>query len=150
MCLRKKPECILLENHSYLDYPTFTRITSHPARVRKPKDKAKVEAGVQLIQRWILAANKPCRRKACHCPIDHSEEQNLPLDFFKDLPVFLNRAFDSRGLMTVWLVGSALATELLAGALCGAGKPHPPAVAFCARVASAGAALKKSAVNPTI
>jgi transposase len=27
-----------------------------PARVRKPKDKAKVEAGVQLVQRWILAA----------------------------------------------------------------------------------------------
>ena len=27
-----------------------------PARVRKPKDKAKVEAGVQLVERWILAA----------------------------------------------------------------------------------------------
>jgi transposase len=26
-----------------------------PARVRKPRDKAKVEAGVQLVQRWILA-----------------------------------------------------------------------------------------------
>ena len=27
-----------------------------PARVRKPRDKAKVEAGVLLVQRWILAA----------------------------------------------------------------------------------------------
>jgi transposase len=27
-----------------------------PARPRKPKDKAKVEAGVKLIQRWLLAA----------------------------------------------------------------------------------------------
>jgi transposase len=27
-----------------------------PARVRKPRDKAKVEAGVQIVQRWILAA----------------------------------------------------------------------------------------------
>ena len=27
-----------------------------PARVRKPKDKAKVEAGVLLVERWILAA----------------------------------------------------------------------------------------------
>ncbi len=26
-----------------------------PARVRKPRDKAKVEAGVLLAERWILA-----------------------------------------------------------------------------------------------
>jgi hypothetical protein len=26
-----------------------------PARVRKPKDKAKVETGVQLVTRWITA-----------------------------------------------------------------------------------------------
>jgi transposase len=26
-----------------------------PARVRKPKDKAKVEVGVQIVQRWIVA-----------------------------------------------------------------------------------------------
>jgi len=38
------------------------------------------------------------------------EAQNLPLDFFKDFPAFLNFAFDSRDLMTVWFVGhSALA-----------------------------------------
>ena len=33
------------------------------------------------------------------------EAQNLPLEFFRDLPAFLNFAFDSRELMTVWLVG---------------------------------------------
>jgi len=33
------------------------------------------------------------------------EAQNLPLEFFRDLPAFLNFAFDSRDLMTVWLVG---------------------------------------------
>lgn len=27
-----------------------------PARVRRPKDKAKVESGVQVVERWILAA----------------------------------------------------------------------------------------------
>jgi transposase len=26
-----------------------------PTRVRKPKDKAKVEVGVQVVERWILA-----------------------------------------------------------------------------------------------
>ena len=42
--------------------PTYQAMVSHygtaviPARVRKPRDKAKVEAGVQLVERWILAA----------------------------------------------------------------------------------------------
>jgi transposase len=41
--------------------PTYQDLASHygvailPARVRKPRDKAKVEAGVLLAQRWILA-----------------------------------------------------------------------------------------------
>ena len=41
--------------------PAYAELSDHyhlaviPARVRKPKDKAKVEAGVQLVQRWILA-----------------------------------------------------------------------------------------------
>ena len=33
------------------------------------------------------------------------EAQNLPLEFFRDLPAFINFAFDSRDLMTIWLVG---------------------------------------------
>lgn len=33
------------------------------------------------------------------------EAQNLPVEFFRDFPSFLNFAFDSRDLMTVWLVG---------------------------------------------
>jgi MSHA biogenesis protein MshM len=33
------------------------------------------------------------------------EAQNLPLEFFRDLPAFLNFAFDSRDLISVWLVG---------------------------------------------
>ena len=33
------------------------------------------------------------------------EAQNLPADFFRDFPAFLNFAFDSRDLLTVWLVG---------------------------------------------
>lgn len=42
--------------------PTYTELANHyamaiiPARVRRPKDKAKVEAGVLLVERWILAA----------------------------------------------------------------------------------------------
>jgi len=42
--------------------PTYHEMAMHygvgvvPARVRKPRDKAKVEAGVQVAQRWIVAA----------------------------------------------------------------------------------------------
>lgn len=42
--------------------PTYQEMAVHygmaviPARVRKPRDKAKVEAGVLLVERWILAA----------------------------------------------------------------------------------------------
>jgi transposase len=43
-------------NRSYLDLATHYNIAVIPARVRKPRDKAKAEAGVQLVQRWILAA----------------------------------------------------------------------------------------------
>ncbi|MES9881471.1 MAG: ATP-binding protein [Sedimenticola sp.] len=41
------------------------------------------------------------------------EAQNLPNDFFRDFPAFINFAFDSRDLMSVWLVGHpALAITL--------------------------------------
>ena len=33
------------------------------------------------------------------------ESHNLPLDFFKDFPAFLNFAFDSKDLLTVWFLG---------------------------------------------
>ncbi len=33
------------------------------------------------------------------------EAQNLPPDFFRDFPAFLNFTFDSRNLITAWLVG---------------------------------------------
>jgi len=41
--------------------PTYQDLAQHygtaviPARVRKPKDKAKAEVGVQVVERWILA-----------------------------------------------------------------------------------------------
>ena len=33
------------------------------------------------------------------------EAQNLPPEFFRDFPAFLNFAFDSRSMLTVWLAG---------------------------------------------
>ncbi|HTI80938.1 MAG TPA: IS21 family transposase [Acetobacteraceae bacterium] len=42
-------------NHSYQDLATHYGTAIVPARVRKPRDKAKVEVAVQLVQRWVLA-----------------------------------------------------------------------------------------------
>ena len=42
-------------NPTYLDMALHYDTVIIPARVRKPKDKAKVENSVQLVERWILA-----------------------------------------------------------------------------------------------
>ncbi|MCP4614410.1 MAG: IS21 family transposase [Planctomycetes bacterium] len=42
-------------NPTYLDLAQHYDTVIIPARVRKPKDKAKVEAAVLLVERWILA-----------------------------------------------------------------------------------------------
>jgi transposase len=42
-------------NPTYQDLAVHYGVAVMPARVRKPRDKAKVESGVQLVQRWILA-----------------------------------------------------------------------------------------------
>ena len=42
-------------NDNYAELSRHYNFAIEPARVRKPQDKAKVEQGVQAIQRWILA-----------------------------------------------------------------------------------------------
>jgi type II secretory pathway predicted ATPase ExeA len=41
------------------------------------------------------------------------EAQNLPAEFFRDFPAFLNFAFDSRDLISVWLVGHPALAQTL-------------------------------------
>ncbi len=43
-------------NPTYADLANHYGVAVLPARVRKPRDKAKAEAGVLLVERWILAA----------------------------------------------------------------------------------------------
>lgn len=62
----------------------------------------------QLLPLWIL-----------------DEAQNLPPEFFRDFPAFLNFAFDSRDLMSVWLVGHPILTQTLA---------RVPNAAFASRI----------------
>lgn len=49
--LRYEPEL----NPSYQDFAEHYGTAILPARPRKPRDKAKVEAGVLIVERWILA-----------------------------------------------------------------------------------------------
>jgi transposase len=42
-------------NPSYQDFAEHYGVAILPARVRKPRDKAKVETGVLVVERWILA-----------------------------------------------------------------------------------------------
>jgi len=42
-------------NPSYQEFARHYGVAIVPTRVRKPKDKAKVEVGVQVVERWILA-----------------------------------------------------------------------------------------------
>lgn len=43
-------------NPTYLEMATHYGVAIVPTRVRKPKDKAKAEVGVQIVERWILAS----------------------------------------------------------------------------------------------
>ena len=42
-------------NPTYQDLAVHYGVAVMPARVRRPRDKAKVEVGVQVVERWILA-----------------------------------------------------------------------------------------------
>ena len=57
-------------NRSYLELAQHYGVAVIPARVRKPKDKAKVEKGVQQVERSILA---PLRKRTFFSLIDANE-----------------------------------------------------------------------------
>ena len=42
-------------NRAYAEFAEHYGVAILPARVRKPRDKAKVETGVLIVERWILA-----------------------------------------------------------------------------------------------
>lgn len=75
-------------NRTYQDLASHYETAVIPARVRHPKDKAKVEVGVQVVERWILA----CLRRRTFFSLaelnatirEHLERLNLRA--FKKLP----------------------------------------------------------------
>ncbi|MEK6634280.1 MAG: IS21 family transposase, partial [Nitrospirota bacterium] len=84
-------------NPTYADLARHYDVAVIPARVRKPRDKAKVEAGVLLVERWILA----CLR---HHPFFSLAELNIAIAAcldrlnrrpFKKLPGCRQSQFDA-------------------------------------------------------
>lgn len=51
----KNSKGIIKLNPRFIDFARHYRTVIIPARPKKPKDKAKVEAGVRIVQMWILA-----------------------------------------------------------------------------------------------
>ena len=67
-----------------------------PARPRKPQDKAKVESGVQVVERWILARLRH-RQFFCLAELDAAVAELLPAlnnRAFKKLPGCRREAFE--------------------------------------------------------
>jgi MSHA biogenesis protein MshM len=54
-----------------------------------------------------------CENKRCLPILIIDEAQNLPLDFFRGFPSFLNFDFDAKNMMTVWLVGHPTLSSIL-------------------------------------
>lgn len=74
-------------NPSYQDMARHFGLAIVPARVRKPRDKAKAEAGVLLVERWILAV----LRKQTFFSLDSLNREILTL-----LKVLNERPFKKR------------------------------------------------------
>ena len=64
-------------NRSYQDLAEHYGTCVIPARVKKPKDKAKAEAGVLVVSRWIIAA---LRNKTFHNLEDLNESISILLE----------------------------------------------------------------------
>jgi transposase len=90
--------------------PTYQDLAEHygmavlPARVRKPRDKAKVEAGVLLVERWILAV---LRHRTFFCLEELNETIAALLDRLNDRP-FQKLAGESRRTLFASLERSLL------------------------------------------
>ncbi len=78
-------------NPTYADLAAHYGVAVLPARVRKPRDKAKVEVGVQVVERWILAA---LRHRQC---FSLAELNQAMRDLLALQPAALPEACPARG-----------------------------------------------------
>jgi|CXWL01.1.fsa_nt_gi transposase len=70
-------------NPSYQDFAVHYSVAIVPARVREPRDKAKVETGVQIAERFILA---PLRNQTFFSPAEFNAAIRVRVDALNDKP----------------------------------------------------------------
>ena len=71
-------------NPSYQDFAEHYGLAILPARVRKPRDKSKVEVGVQGIERWVMA---PLRHHTFFSLSDLNVAMREALERYNDRPL---------------------------------------------------------------
>lgn len=71
-------------NPSYQDFAEHYGVAILPARVRKPRDKAKVEVAVQGIERWIMA---PLRHQSFFSLADLNQALRAQLQQYNEQPL---------------------------------------------------------------
>lgn len=71
-------------NPSYQEFARHYGLAVIPARVRKPKDKSKVEVGVQVVERWVLA---PLRDRTFFSLAELNQALTAQLHLINDRPL---------------------------------------------------------------
>lgn len=71
-------------NPSYQDFAEHYGVAVLPARVRKPRDKAKVEVAVQGVERWVMA---PLRHQTFFSLGDLNVALRAQLELYNDRPL---------------------------------------------------------------
>ena len=71
-------------NPSYQDFAEHYGVAILPARVRKPRDKAKVEVAVQGVERWIMA---PLRHRTFFSLGELNAALRIELERYNDRPL---------------------------------------------------------------
>lgn len=71
-------------NPTYQDFARHYGLAVIPARVRKPKDKSKVEVGVQVVERWVLA---PMRHRTFFSLSELNQAMQQGLDKLNNRPM---------------------------------------------------------------
>ena len=71
-------------NPSYQDFAEHYGVAVLPARVRKPRDKAKVEVAVQIVERWVMA---PLRHQRFFSLGELNVALRAQLELYNDRPL---------------------------------------------------------------
>ena len=71
-------------NPAYQELAEYYQFAVIPARVRRPKDKGKIENGVQNVERWVIA---PLRKRTFFSLLETNQAIQTQLEWFNHKPM---------------------------------------------------------------